>query len=371
MEGHFDLGMTLALTAAKFFTSSVSLGCGAPGGVFGPTFFIGTMAGATFQRTMAWMTPRLTGPRGSYALVGLGTFLCGVTHAPLTALFLLLDMTQDYQIALPAMIAVVMALVVSRSLERESIDTYRLAREGKTLDIGRQRLVLTQIPVESSMTHEPAVVRSNAMLSEVLQAAGNTAQTTLPVVDDAGGLVGIIVTRDLVAMLSSQADVAGLVNAYDICRRNCPVVSADSNLDEAAQLMESEDLEELPVVEHAAGQSGHRLAGIVARKDITQVLNRMAVSMSTLANTGTSIFWATGYRLMRITVPETAQGKTMVELAPRARFGVSVLAVQKAGETDDGFVPITPDRKLDPGDTIMAAGRPSDLRRFVRELEGS
>ncbi|HZZ06907.1 MAG TPA: chloride channel protein [Candidatus Binataceae bacterium] len=371
MEGHFDLGMTLALAAAKFFTSSVSLGCGAPGGVFGPTFFIGTMAGATFQRTMAWMTPRLTGPRGSYALVGLGTFLCGVTHAPLTALFLLLDMTQDYQIALPAMIAVVMALVVSRSLERESIDTYRLAREGKTLDIGRQRLVLTQIPVESSMTHEPAVVRSNAMLSEVLQAAGNTPQTTLPVVDDAGGLMGIIVTRDLVAMLSSQADVAGLVNAYDICRRNGPVVSADSNLDEAAQLMESEDLEELPVVEHAAGQSGHRLVGLVARKDITQVLNRMAVSMSTLANTGTSIFWATGYRLMRITVPETAQGKTMVELAPRARFGVSVLAVQKAGETDDGFVPITPDRKLDPGDTIMAAGRPSDLRRFVRELEES
>jgi chloride channel protein, CIC family len=371
MEGHFALGMTLALTAAKFFTSSVSLGCGAPGGVFGPTFFIGTMAGATFQRTMAWMTPRLTGPRGSYALVGLGTFLCGVTHAPLTALFLLLDMTQDYQIALPAMIAVVVALVVSRSLERESIDTYRLAREGKTLEIGRERLVLTQIPVESAMTHQPAVVRSNATLSEVLEAAGNTAQTTLPVVDEASGLVGIIVTHDLVAMLGSQADVAGLVNAYDICRRNCPVVSSDSNLDEATQLMESEDLEELPVVEHAAGQSGHRLAGIVARKDIAQVLNRMAVSLSTLANTGTSIFWATGYRLMRITVPETAQGKTMVELAPRARFGVSVLAVQKAGETEDGFVPITPDRKLDPGDTIMAAGRPSDLRRFVRELEAT
>ena len=100
------------------------------------------------------------------------------------------------------------------------------------------------------------------------------------------------------------------------------------------------------------------------------MLNRMAVSLSTLANTGTSIFWATGYRLMRITVPETAQDKTMVELAPRTRFGVSVLAVQRAGESGDGFVPITPDRKLHPGDTIMAAGRPSDLRRFVRALEG-
>jgi CIC family chloride channel protein len=369
MQGRFAIGMTLVLTAAKFFTSSVSLGCGAPGGVFGPTFFIGTMAGATFQRAMSLILPKLTGPRGSYALVGLGTFLCGVTHAPLTALFLLLDMTQNYQIALPAMIAVVAALVVARSLEHESIDTYRLAREGKTLEIGRERLVLTQIPVSSVMTHDPAVVRSDAPLAEVLRAAGDTAQTTLPVVDDADGLVGLIVTRDLVAMLGSEADVAGLVNAYDICRRNCPVVSGDSSLDEAAQLMESEGLEELPVVESAAGHRGRHLAGIITRKEIGQVLNRMAVSLSTLANTGTSIFWATGYRLIRITVPPTAQGKTMVELAPRARFGVSVLAVQKAGETGDGFVPITPERKLDPGDTIMAAGRPSDLRRFVRELE--
>ncbi len=369
MEGHFTIGMTLALTAAKFFTSSVSLGSGAPGGVFGPTFFIGTMAGATLQRTMAWLLPELTGPRGSYALVGLGTFLCGVTHAPLTAIFLLLDMTQDYQIALPAMISVVTALVVSLSLEHESIDTYRLAREGKTLEIGKQRLVLTQIPVESVMTHEPAVVRASDKLDDVLQAAGNTPQTILPVVDDAGGLVGLIVTRDLVAMLSSQADVEGLVNAYDICRRNAPVVMSDSNLDEAVQLMESEDLEELPVVEGTPGRGGNRVIGIAARKEITQVLNRMSVSLSTLASTGTSIFWATGYRLMRITVPETAQGKTMIELAPRSRFGVSVLAVQKAGESDDGFIPITPDRKLGPGDTIMAAGRPSDLRRFMRALE--
>ena len=57
----------------------------------------------------------------------------------------------------------------------------------------------------------------------------------------------------------------------------------------------------------------------------------------------------------------------MVELAPRSRFGVSVLAVQKARiESDDGFIPISPDRKLGAGDTIMAAGRPSDLRRFMR-----
>jgi CIC family chloride channel protein len=370
MAGEFGFKMALALTLAKFFASSVSLGCGAPGGVFGPTFFIGTMAGATCQRVFGILAPHFTGPRGSYALIGLGTFLAGVTHAPLTALFLLFEMTQNINVALPAMIAVVVALVVSRAVERESIDTYRLAREGKTLEIGKERLVLTQIPVESVMTHDPAVVSASAALADVLRAAGDTSQATLPVVDAARNLVGLILIRDLLTTLGAQADVAQLVNAYDICRRNCPVVTPEANLDEAARLMESEDLDELPVIEDTPGVRGHRVIGIVARKEIAQVLNRMTVSLSALASTGTSIFWATGYQLMRITVPAAAAGKTMLELAPRARFSVSILAVQDGTAPDNGFVPITPDRRLRAGDTLMAAGRHSDLRNFVRALEG-
>lgn len=369
MAGEFGIELTAALTLAKFFTSSVSLGCGAPGGVFGPTFFIGTMAGASCQRVFAMLAPHLTGPRGSYALVGLGTFLAGVTHAPLTALFLLFEMTQNINVALPAMIAVVVALVVARALEPESIDTYRLAREGKTLEIGKERLVLTQMPVESVMTRDPVVVNAGASLAEILSTAGDTAQTALPVVDAGHNLVGLLVTRDLLATLSHEADVARLVNAYDICRRNCPVVTPHTNLDEAAQLLETEDLDELPVVEDIPGVRGYRVIGIIGRKDIAQVLNRMSVSLSALAHTDTSIYWATGYQLMRITVPAAAQGKTMINLEPRARFGVSVLAVQGSGAPETGFVPIRPDRKLRAGDTLMAAGRPGDLRNFVRELE--
>src|SRR6266481_4654764 len=149
MAGEYEFGLLLALMCAKFFASSVSLGCGAPGGVFGPTFFIGTMAGGMFQRISAILIPELTGPRGSYALIGLGAFLAGTTHAPLTALFLLWEMTQSDTIALPAMIATITALIVARAIETESIDEFRLAREGKTLQIGRERLALTLIPVSA------------------------------------------------------------------------------------------------------------------------------------------------------------------------------------------------------------------------------
>ena len=109
MAGEFGLATLAALTVTKFVGSSISLGSGVPGGVFGPIFFIGTMAGGTFQRLSAMLLPHLTGPRGSYSLVGLGAFLAATTHAPLTALFLLFEMTQGYDIALPAMIAPVTA----------------------------------------------------------------------------------------------------------------------------------------------------------------------------------------------------------------------------------------------------------------------
>ena len=145
INGELGLALLFALAAAKFVASAISLDCGAPGGVFGPVFFIGAMSGGAFRGFMALIAPGIVGPRGSYSLVGLGAFLGAVTHAPLTALFLLFEMTQlNYNVALPAMIATITALVVARSIEGESIDTYSLAREGKTLAIGKERMVLTQ-----------------------------------------------------------------------------------------------------------------------------------------------------------------------------------------------------------------------------------
>lgn len=366
MAGEYGLAMLLALCVAKYVASSLSLGSGAPGGVFGPIFFIGTMAGGAFQRISALFIPHLTGPRGSYALVGLGAFLAGTTHAPLTALFLLFEMTGDFTIALPAMIAAVTALVVSRAIESESIDTYRLAREGKTLQISQERLALTHIPVSAVMTKDVTVVSANTRLNDVLHIAGQTAQSTLPVVSSDGEFVGLIVTRDLLALLGGGAELGPLVNAFDIAKVNCPHLTADQNLDFASQLMEQERLDEIPVVER---RGGGRFLGLVTRQHIAQALNRVSVSLSALATRDQNIYWATGYRVTRLEVPAAADGTTVRALDTRARFGVTLLALQSRDDPDAGFVPVAPDRRLRTGDLIVAAGRPADIRRFERELE--
>jgi CIC family chloride channel protein len=367
MAGEFGIGMLAALTCAKFFASSVSLGCGAPGGCFGPTFFIGTMAGGLFQRLSAMLIPHLTGPRGSYALVGLGAFLAGTTHAPLTALFLLWEMTHSDTIALPAMIATITALAVARAIETESIDEFSLARAGKTLQIGRERLALALIPVSAVVTRNVTMVTENTSLLEVLRTAGETAQSTLPVVNSEGELAGMIVVRDLLSMISGGQELGPLVNAFDISNAHGPTVALDANLDEASQLMEHDGLDEIPVVE----RNTRHFLGLVTSRQIAQALNRVTVSLSTLATRDPNIYWATGYRVTRLAVPAIAAGKTLRQLDPRARFSVTVLAVQDASNPDGGFAPITPDRPLKEGDELIAAGRPQDIRQFTHELESA
>lgn len=366
-RGELGLELVAALMVAKFVASAISLDSGAPGGVFGPTFFIGATAGATWHDVCRLLLPGLTGPHGSYALVAMGAFLGAVTHAPLTALFLLFEMTRgDWTVALPAMIATVIALVVARSIEAESIDTYGLAREGKTLAfISQERSVLRQLPVASVMNKDVTVVPSNAPLADVLAIAGDTEQATLPVLDSDGRLEGLIVTRDLLALLASGSQLGPLVNAYDLGRANPPTITPESSLDDAVQSMEYEALDELPVIDQARGM----FVGIVSRRAIAQAVNRVGVSLSSPAARDREIFWASGYRVSRIAIPHSAAGKTLRDLDPRARFDVTILAVQQDG--DSGFTPISPDRPLGEGDLILAAGRPADLRRFTRALEAA
>jgi CIC family chloride channel protein len=360
LAGRLPIVRMAVLSAAKIFASSVSLGCGSPGGVFGPIFFIGAMTGGSFRGLCGWVAPGLTAPRGSYALVGLGGFLSATSSAPLTALFLLLEMTQDYTIALPALIAVITSLAVARAIEPESIDTYGLKQEGKSLRIGKDRMVLAQISASAVINREPVVLRESDPLPEVLRVGGETAQSILPVVAEDGTLTGVIVTRELLALIVGRDRMNELVNAFDIAVRQFPTAAPDSTLDHVLMQIEGEGVDELPVIDNE-----NRFLGLVTRRAIAQAFNRTTISLSALASREPAIQWSTGYRVMRVRISKAGEGKTLRLLDPRMRFNVSVLAVQEA---HGGFIPIGPDRPFEAGDVIVAAGLQNNLRMFQREL---
>jgi CIC family chloride channel protein len=367
LNGQLQPRTMALLFAAKFVSSSISLGCGMPGGVFGPIFFIGAMGGGAMRPLVSRLLPGVAGIRGSYALVGLGAFLAATTHAPLTAIFLLTEMTGSYDATLAALISSIIALVVARAIEPESIDTYALARRGINLEIDKDRLALSRIAAEQVMKTDITTLEAGAGLEEIFRVADESRQEIIPVVGAQRRLVGVIAPRDLVGLLLHVNDLKGLVNAADAAIGDFPAVSAKSTLEDALHLMEEELSGELPVVDP---DGRGLLLGIITRRDIAQALTRATGSLALLGRRDTQIFWSSGYRVTRIRMPQGAEGKTLRELNARARFGVSVLAVQSAGDPTGGFELLEPDQRLRAGDVVIAAGRSAGLRALERELRG-
>ena len=196
--------------------------------------------------------------------------------------------------------------------------------------------------------------------------ADESGREILPVVDAQGGLVGVIAARNLIGLLLHGEDLKHLVNAADVCRRDFPTVTPKSSLEDALHLMEDELTGELPVVDEDQG----RLLGTVTRHDIAQALSAATGSFAMLSRHDTHIFWSTEYRVARIRIPPAAEGKSLRDLNTRARFGVSVLAIQSGSNPMSGYELLDPDQRLKSGDIVIAAGRSAGLRTFERDLRG-
>ncbi len=135
------LGPTAALTLLKIIATSLTIGSGGSGGVFAPSLFIGAMLGSTFGQITHRLWPQITAGSGAYALVGMGAVFAGAAKAPITSVLILFEMTGDYRIILPLMIAVVTSSLLSQHLSRETIYTMKIRRRG----IDLQRPALTDL----------------------------------------------------------------------------------------------------------------------------------------------------------------------------------------------------------------------------------
>jgi len=359
LAGRLAPGHMAVLAAAKVAGSSLSLGCGAPGGVFGPIFFIGAMTGGAFRGLSALVLPGLTGPRGSYALVGLGAFLAATTHAPLTAIFLLFEMTQSYTVTVPALITAIVGLMVATRLEPESIDTLGLTAEGKSLHATTERQVLDRIPVAAVYRREAETIPERATLPEVLRIVAGSRSATFPVLNDAGELVGVLAFGALRSLLLEE-NLAPLVVARDLCELRFAKLSPEASLGDAFRLLEGEGLEDLPVVDPA---NPGRLLGLLSRADLIAAYNRTVAALGALpASARPGPKWADSYRVLVVSAPRAWVGRSLREIDCRARHGVAVLAVQPAGRVEPGYEVPDPDRPFAAHDTLVLAGTADGLR---------
>jgi len=268
LVGGLTVGATGLLWLVKIVATSLTIGSGGSGGVFAPSLFIGSMLGATFGYVAHALWPGLTGGPGAYALVGMGAVFAGAARAPITSVIILFEMTGDYRIILPLMVAVVTSSLVSRHFSRDTIYTLKIRRRGLSLQDQPPVDLLDTVTVGEVMTREITTVPADMPVNDLVDLLLETGHHGLPVVDGDERLVGIVTLSDI----QRSADVSDAGLAADIATPSPVTCFPDQTVREALQQLGGRGVGRVPVVDRL---DPTRVIGILRRENVVSAYARL------------------------------------------------------------------------------------------------
>jgi chloride channel protein, CIC family len=259
------LSLLLLLLTAKIVLTPVCIGGGFLGGVFAPSLFLGATAGGAYGLFIQRFFPALNIAPPAFAMVGMAAVLAGAVHAPLTAIILLFEMTNDYRIILPLMFAVTVSQFISRRLQYDSVYTLGLARKGIRLERGRVVDVLESITVDEIMEKKVIALRESDSLMTAANLLIRTRHRGLPVLNDAAELSGILTVQDIERVQNEDNGEDRPVG--EVCTQELLIAYPDETIGAALHRMGVRDVESLPVVLHSNEKC---LVGLLSSSDIVR-----------------------------------------------------------------------------------------------------
>lgn len=262
------LSLLAPLAIAKLVATSFTLGAGNSGGVFAPSLFAGAAMGGSLGMVFRELFPSILINPGAYALVGMAATFAAAARAPITAILIVFEMSNDYRLILPLMLATVLSALVAHYLQPESIYTLKLVRRGIFYRHGHDIDVMESIKVEEAMQRNPRTVPETMPVSQLGTAFAEAHVHGFPVVNDRGELVGIVALSDYEQALD-RPDFDKLT-VKDIMSRDILVAYPDETLWEALRKLGVRDVSRLPVV---ARENPKQLLGIIRRRDIIRAYN--------------------------------------------------------------------------------------------------
>lgn len=357
-----QLPMTLLgmLLVAKILATAITIGSGGSGGIFAPSLFLGATTGGFLGSILHQWFPEATATSGAYALVTMGAVVAAATHAPITAIIMIFELTQTINIIPPLMAACVVSTLVTSRIERNSIYTEKLVRRGIDIYEEEERNVLKNIFVHDIIDTEPEVLPAGANFRTVVERILSSESREFFVVNERDELLGVIYLRELTRMLVEQEVLQTLVIAEDLLESNHPTINEDDNLDVAMQVFSGGFAEQIAVVDP---ENPKKLVGSIHKKDVLQTYNRevmlrdLAGSVSSnvlVASKGQQVELGGGYVLQEIQPPHRYLGRSIRELDIAATTGVHVILLRKR-RPQSVRVP-TADDTIDEGDRLVVAG---------------
>lgn len=277
LSGQLAIGMLLTLFALKMVATSITLGSGGSGGIFAPSLFMGAMLGGAFGMVSQHLVPGITAPVGAYSLVGMGAFFGAAVGGPLTAIFIVFEITRDYSVILPIIAAVAFSTLVFNKLSSETMYTTRLLKQGINLRKIEEPDAMKTITIGDIMTRDFPTVPPEMPITDLSVKMESTGHHGFPVVDDRELLFGIVTMTDLEAGL--KRGVKDL-KVSDIATKNLIIAYPDQTVHDILLKLGSKDTSDIGRIPVVARDNPHRLLGVLRRHDIIRAQIKAAESDS-------------------------------------------------------------------------------------------
>ena len=239
----------LLILILKVFSMSFTNAGGGVGGTFGPTLFIGAIAGFFVSRTINLIGGGAVVPEQNFVLVGMAGLMSGVMQAPLTAIFLIADMTGGYELLIPLILTSTVSYAATRTIEPYSIYTKRIAKKGELLTHDSDQAVLTLLKTGELVEADFGTIRIDATLGELVQVVAESNRNIFPVVDSRKHFQGYVSLEDIrrdmftVELYDSQ-------HVYNYMKSAPAYVYVDEKMDSVMKKFETTGAWNLPVIEH-------------------------------------------------------------------------------------------------------------------------
>jgi CIC family chloride channel protein len=262
--GQLPLVLLLALPFLKLAATALCAGVGVPGGLFTPSLFYGALLGAGLGDVLQRVFPAMQAPSGAFALIGMAGVLAGTTHAAVSSVLIIFELTGDYGVILPLMLCAAVAAATSRALEPDSLYTAPLRRRGVKLpELPRPEwLRSTHVGALVSRDHVERVPPGLAFQPLMVKLLALPPGCDLYVVGDDGVLQGVVMLDLLKGNIPDESHLSMIV-AADVMDASVPSLTPAMALSEVAARFADSDLERLPVVDERG-----RLMGTVSKRDV-------------------------------------------------------------------------------------------------------
>ncbi|MCF8011004.1 MAG: chloride channel protein [Clostridiales bacterium] len=261
ITGKIALATTAALVLMKLIATSFTLGSGGSGGVFAPSLYMGAMLGATFGYILNFMFPAIVVNPAAYALVGMGGVFAGCARAPMTAMIMLFELSDNYGIILPLMVTCILSTVIATSLHKESIYTFKLVRRGLDYESVRRPDVLKNVLVRDVMTKTPEIIRGDFTVQDAKEIISGSPHHGFPVLYN-DNLYSIITDQQLDDAIKQGYKNKKLI---DIVKNNLITIEPDDPLSAATKKLDENNIGRMPVVHP---NDNKKLVGWISRTDI-------------------------------------------------------------------------------------------------------